>query len=181
MFDVFGDEAGDIPAGPGEHAVDPAGFEPVLDGARWWGAELDTQYRVLALTFEPTPDRYPWGEAADRRIQVLCHPVSTILASLRREADGERALLEFGDEQLVDVVAALDGPVVTGPLFGGGEPRPGEWGPRFSMQGRSTAGDGTATTLRTEVAHEDLHLAIFARFDHAEAKDATGAWLATPQ
>jgi hypothetical protein len=174
MFDVFGDASGDAPPGPGEHAVDPAGLEPVLDGARWWGAELDTRYRVLALTFEPTPDRYPWGEVTDRRIQVLCHPVSTILAALRREADGERALLEFTEEHLVDVVAALDGPVVTAPLFGGGEPRPGEWGPSFSLQGRSTAGDGTATTLRLTGTHDDLTLELFARCDHLDVRSLDG-------
>jgi hypothetical protein len=174
MYDVFGQAAGDVPAGPGGHAVDPAALDPVLEGARWWGAELDTRYRVLALTFEPSSERYPWGEVADRRIQVLCHPVSTILASLRREVDGERALLEFTDEHLVDVVAALDGPVVTGPVFAGGEPRPGEWGPRFSLQGRSTAGDGTAARLRIEVAHDDLALAIFARFDHVEVRSLAG-------
>lgn len=184
MTDVFSAAAGEPERGrpdlgvPGANAVDPGSLEPVLDGARLWGAELDTRYRVLALTVEPAPGRYPWGETTDRRVQLLCHPVSTILASLVQTIPDGRALLEFSDEQLVDVVAALDGPTIGGPLFGAGEPRPGEWGPRFSLQGRSTAGDGTRLTVRVVIAHDDLELSLFARFDHLEVRDAVGSPLA---
>jgi hypothetical protein len=163
---------------PGANAVDPSRLEPVLEGARLWGAELDTRYRVLALTVEPAADRYPWGDdAADRRIQVLCHPVSTILISLVRHTDEGRALLEFSEEQLVDVVAALDGPTLEPPLFGRAEPRPGEWGPRFSLQGRSTAGDGTRTTLCVRPRTEELSFDLFARVDHLEVRDPEGGAL----
>jgi hypothetical protein len=167
--DPFGDLTGDD-AG----VVDLDALGQVLDGAALWGAELDTRYRVLALTFEPTAERYPWGDTDDRRIQVLCHPVSTILVSLRRTTPEGRVLLEFNEEQLVDVVAALDGPAATGRLFGGGEPRPGEWGPRFSMQGRSTAGDGTGRTITLDLGSDDLTLDLFARFDVLELRSPAG-------
>jgi hypothetical protein len=166
--DLFGDLAGQ------PSAVDLAALERVLEGAAFWGAELDTRYRVLAVTVEPTAQRYPWGDAADRRIQVLCHPVSTILASLRRSGPDGRALLEFTEPQLVDVAAALGGAPLQGRVFGRPEPRPGEWGPQFSLQGRSTAGDGTAATLTLQLAQDDLTLDLFARFDVADLKDATG-------
>ena len=186
MDDVFGGLAG-APGGDGGGApVEPDRLEPVLESARLWGVELDTRYRVLACTFEPTAERYPWpsggnGEAeGDRRIQVLGFPVSTILASLRRETEEERELLEFGEEQLVDVVAAFDGAPVSGPLFGLPEPRPGSWGPRFSLQGRSSAPDGTRRTLTIAVRHEELALDVFARFDELTLKDAAGEDLPLP-
>ncbi|MFP4311255.1 MAG: hypothetical protein ACLFS9_04635 [Nitriliruptoraceae bacterium] len=159
-----------------------AGLEPVLDGAALLGAELEPRYRVLALTVEPRPDRYLWQpRPRDLRLQVLASPVSTMLVTLRRTgADGARELLTFADEQLLDVVAALDGPPLTGPILAQPEPRPGEWAPRFSLEGRSTAPDGTARTLRFEIEHDDLWLGVFARFDQIEVRDATGSALRLP-
>lgn len=152
-------------------------LEPVLDGAALLGAELEPRYRVLALTVEPQAARYPWQpRPRDVRLQVLVSPVSTMLACLRRTgADGRRELLTFADEQLLDVVAALDGPTLSLPLFGRPEPRPGEWAPRFSLEGRSSAPDGTSRTLRLEVEHEDLMFGLFARFDQVELRDPTGS------
>src|SRR5690606_1205917 len=135
-------------------AADPvrtlAELDAVLDGAALLGLELDTRYRVLAATLEPTAERYPWGSGVggvavtDRRIQLLASPVSTILGSLRRHADagGEaRAeVLTFGEDQLVEVVAAFDGAPVASPIFDQPEPRPGSWAPEWSIEGRSTAG-----------------------------------------
>ncbi len=180
MDNVFGGLAG----GPDEPRegprIDPASLEPVLDGARLWGVELDTRFRVLAATFEPTLERWPWQHTDDRRVQVLCFPVSTILASLRRESDEQRAVLEFDAEQLLDVVGAFDGARVEGPLFGRPEPQPGSWGPQFSMQGRSTAPDGVRHTITVQLRHEELALDLFARFDELQATDATGEWLTLP-
>jgi hypothetical protein len=161
---------------PGE--PDLAWLEPVLDGAALLGVELEPRFRVLAVTVEPEPERYVWEERDDRRLQVLCHPVSTILASLRRESDGQRQLLAFEEDQLVDVVAALGGPALSAPLFGLPEPRPGEWGPRFSLEGRSTAPDGTGRTLTLSVATDDARFDLFARFDVIDLKDADGDPLA---
>ena len=171
MGDVFGDGAG-VPSGSG--GFEPAALEAVLHGAALWGLELEPRFRVLAATFEPTADRYPWGETDDRRIQVLCFPVSTILASLRREVDGERQLLSFAEEQLVDVVAALEGAPIAAPLFDQPEPRAGAWGPEFSLEGRSTAPDGTSHTITFRGATAELRFDLFARFDEIEVKDPEG-------
>lgn len=153
-------------------------LERVLGHAQLWGMELDPRYRVLAVTLEPTADRYPWGAVEDRRVQVLVHPVSTVLASLRSTApDGTRRLHTFDETQLVDVAATVGGATLQPPLFGRPEPRPGQWGPRFGLEGRSTAPDGTRATLTIEVRTDDLDLDLFARFDEAEVKGRDGATL----
>jgi hypothetical protein len=149
-------------------------LEEVLDGAALWGLELDLRYRVLAATFEPAASRYPWDPSGDRRLQVLLFPVSTILASVRHR-EGERLVVRrFTDEQLLDVVAAFDGAAVEGPLFGQPEPRPGQWAPEWSLEGRSTAPDGRRRTFTVALRAGDLELDLFARFDDLELKDATG-------
>lgn len=173
MDDVFGG----LPGGPGDPSRRPAnlaGLDTVLDGAALLGGELDTKFRVLAVTFEPTPQRYPWESAEDRRVQVLVFPVSTILVSLRREVDGGRELLSFTDDQLADVMGAVAGARVSSPLFGLAEPRPGQWGPRYSTEGRSTAPDGVTNTITIGVRDGELTLDLFARFDDVEVKDPAG-------
>jgi hypothetical protein len=149
-------------------------LERVLEGAALLGLELDPRYRVLAATFEPSADRYPWEPTDDRRLQVLLFPVSTILASLRQRDDGRVVVRRFEDAHLLDVVAAFDGAEVAGPLFGQPEPRPGQWAPEWSLEGRSTAPDGRQRTFTVALRHDDLELDLFARFDDVEVKDATG-------
>ena len=152
-----------------------------LEGATLLGAELEPTYRVLALTLETEPGRTPWERPDDRRVQLLASPVSTMLVALTREDQhGARELLTFEQEQLVDIVAALDAPQLTGQLFGHGEPRPGEWAPRFSLQGRSSAPNGTARTIRIEVESGDLRFGLFARFDDVEVRDPEGVTLRLP-
>lgn len=180
MEDVFGGLAGRPGDGPGGGGPDLAALNEALDGAALWGLELDPRFRVLAATFEPTAERYPWPDAGDRRIQVLGFPVSTILGSFRREQPMTTELLSFSEEQLVDVVATFDGATVTAPLFGQPEPRPGDWGPRYSLEGRSTAPDGVATTLRLSLRRDDLALDLFARFDEVQLKGPDGADLVLP-
>jgi hypothetical protein len=155
-------------------------LEAALDGAALLGLELEPRFRVLAATLEPTAERYPWGAAADRRIQVLCHPVSTILASLQQRGDGATQVLTFDIDHLLDVVASLNGPPLVGPVVGRPEPRPGQWGPRFSMEGRSSAGDGVQRTATFEATADDLHFCLFARFDELEVRDANGRELVPP-
>lgn len=158
-----------------------AALDAALAGAAVLGVELDTRYRVLAATFELDAEVDPWGPRDDRRIQLLCFPVGTVLASLRRrEPDGTAALLTFEESQLVDVVAALDGPVVSGAVLGQPEPRPGEWGPSFSLEGRSSAPDGTRHRLRLELARDAFHLGVFARFDEVLVRSAAGEELVLP-
>lgn len=166
-----------------------ADLEPVFEGAALLGLELDVRYRVLAITLEPTRERYRWGSprgsvvVADRRVQLLASPVSTILGSLRRTvttSEGPRTeVYTFTEEQLVDVAGAFDGAPVRGPLFGRPAPRPGSWAPEWSLQGRSTAGDGTTDTVTISVRYDDgageLALDLFARFDELRVRDAQGS------
>lgn len=167
-----------VPGHGQEVAVDDAqqlALERILDGARLWGLELEPRYRVLAATVEPTPERHPQGEVDDRRLQVLFFPVSTLLASLRRvggDTDGQ--VETFTVEQLLDVVTALDGPEVTEAVFGRPEPVAGEWGPAWSLEGRSNAPDGRLRSLRLSVRGEDRSLGVYARFDDVEVRDADG-------
>lgn len=156
-------------------------LEAVLAGAALWGMELDPRFRVLAVTLEPAPERAaPWLQTDDRRIQLLGFPVSTILGSLRRAGPEGNELLAFAEEQLVDVAASFGGSPVAGPLFGRPEPRPGEWGPHFSLQGRSSAPDGTRQTLTVSVQEADLALDLFARFDDLQLKGPDGTDLSWP-
>jgi hypothetical protein len=146
----------------------------VLAGARIWGVELDTRYRVLAVTVEPDPLRTP-GTAGLH--QLLSFPVSVLLVALTRPVreDGQdrTALVTFELEQLTAVSERFGGAPLGGELFGRPEPRPGAWGPRYSLEGRSSASDGTRTTLTLDVRTEDgARLRLFARFDDAELRDA---------
>jgi hypothetical protein len=164
-------------------------LESALAGARLLGLELETRYRVLALTVEPDGSADPWGSGdgdpgehgeVDRRRQVLLSPVSTVLASLRRSPGGGRPVevLTFADDQLVDVAAAFGGALLEAPLFGRPEPRPGSWAPAWSLEGRSTAGDGVGRTLTVRVRTDDgpgeLALDLFARFDEVLVRAADG-------
>jgi hypothetical protein len=152
-------------------------FEDVLSGARCWGIELDPRYRVLAVTVEPDPLRAP-GTPGEH--QLLCFPVSTFLVALTRPqltdpaSDSPRtALLTFELDQLTAVSERLGGASIVGPVFGRPEPRPGTWGPRSSLEGRSSAADGTRSTLTLDLSgDDDVRLRLFARFDDLELRDA---------
>lgn len=154
-------------------------LEALLGGAGLLGIELDTRYRVLGATVEPRAEETP---GVDRRLQLVASPVSTVLASLRRTvatAQGERVeVYTFTDEQLLDVVSAVEGASLDGPVFGRPEPRPGTYAPQWSLEGRSPAPDGTSRTLTLSVRHDDgagtLHLDLFARFDELRVRDAHG-------
>jgi hypothetical protein len=157
---------------PTTGAPDP--FERALAGATLLGAEIDTRYRVLAATFEPPAGADPRGEVDDPRVQLLCHPVSTVLGALQREVDGRPVIETFEAEQLSDVAAALAGAPLEPPVLGRPEPRPGEWGPQFSLQGRSTAPDGRSRTVTLDVSSGDARLRVFVRCDEIELRDPAG-------
>lgn len=160
-----------------------AELDAVLDGATLWGIELDARYRVLAVTVELAPGASPWPAVGDddRRVQLLASPASTILASFRRVADGQGQLYVFTDEQLVDVAATFGGATLLPHRFGQPEPRPGEWAPQWSLEGRSTAPDGRARTLTLGVRQlEDdarMELDLFARFDDVQVNAPDGTTL----
>jgi hypothetical protein len=151
-------------------------FAARLEGARCWGLELDARYRVLAVTVEPDPLRAA-GTAGE--LQLLCFPVSTFLVAVTHpREDGRTALVTFGLEDLPAVSQRFGGAQIDGVILGRPEPRPGAWGPRMSLEGRSSAGDGTRRTFTAELTDADgARLRCFARFDDLELRDAAGSLL----
>lgn len=144
----------------------------LVAGGRCWGLELEPTWRVLGVTVEPDGG----GDA----VQLLCSPVSVLLASLVRTGATGPTLVTFDADRLPDVGTRLGGARIGPAPFGVPEPRPGAWGPRYSLEGRSSAADGTASTLLLELEEDDAVLRLFARFDDAEVRTAAGALLAGP-
>ncbi|MEX0831118.1 MAG: hypothetical protein WD007_00830 [Nitriliruptoraceae bacterium] len=149
-------------------------LERAFDTAAVWGLEIDTRYRVFAATLVVSADfaaALPAPpQSDDDRIQVLLYPVSTILASLR-EGD---TVLTFTQEQLVDVASAFGGARLTSPIFGRLEPQLGAWAPTWSLEGRSNAPDGRATTATFSVTLDDQALDVFVRCDDVQLRDTDG-------
>jgi len=151
-----------------------ASIGEMLEGARCWGIELDPQYRVLSVTVELDPRRAP--RAAGEH-QLLCFPVSVLLVTVTRPLDEDgvsrTALVTFELDQLTAVSERFGGAIITGDPLGHPEPRPGSWGPRHSLEGRTSAADGTRATLTLDLMTEDgARLRLFARFDDLELRDA---------
>lgn len=167
-------DGGPLAGAPGDDGPSVVVLERALEGAALWGLELDPRYRVLAATIEPLADAGPWELPEDRRIQLLCFPVSTILASLRRTDVDPPEQITFDIEQLVDVSAGFGGAALEAPLFGRPQPAPGEWGPAFSLQGGSSAPDGRTQTATFAVEDDEARLEVFARFDAFEVRDEQG-------
>lgn len=150
--------------------------EGLLDGARLWGMELDTRYRVLGLTVEPPAGRHPDGDVADRRLQVVAHPVGRIAASLLRVGgDGPASIEAFSAEQLPLVVDRLDGPVLRAPVLDGPPPDPLRWAPQLSLEGASTAPDGGSHHLEVAVSGGGRRLRLAAWFDVVELRRPDGS------
>jgi hypothetical protein len=154
--------------------ADVSAIGQVVDGARCWGIELDPRYRVLAVTVEPDPLRTP-GTAGEH--QLLCFPTSVLLVAVTRPVDedgGARtALMTFDLDQLTAVSERFAGTTIDGQPFSHPEPRPGTWGPRYSLEGRTSAADGTKATLTLDLTTEDgSRLRLFARCDDVELRDA---------
>jgi hypothetical protein len=149
----------------------------VIAGGRCWGIELEPRFRVLAVTVEPDPPRAP-GTVGP--LQLLCFPVAVLLVTVTRpveEAGRSRtAVVTFDLEDLTAVSERFAGAALgAGSPFGSPEPRPGSWGPRHSLEGRTSAADGTRTTLTLDLTTEDgARLRLFARFDDAELRDERG-------
>jgi hypothetical protein len=138
----------------------------MLTAAELLGAEVDLRYRVVALTVEP-----PGAGDADRRLQVLFHPASTIRVLLGRIDDGRLTIAEMQPEHLPDAVAALDGPVPTVASIDGDEPTLPAW----SIDGRSDAPDGRSHRFELRAVSEDgRHLVLYATFDTVELRTPAG-------
>jgi hypothetical protein len=152
-----------------------ADLEALVAGARCWGVELEPRFRVLAVTVEPDPLRM---SATPGERQLLCFPVSVLLVALTRDRptpDDAPALLTFDLEQLTAVSQRFAGATIEAPVFGRPEPRPGTWGPRYSLEGRSSAADGTGMTLTLDLVDADARLRLFARCDDVELRDRSGS------
>lgn len=144
--------------------VDPSTLRPLLSG-RVWGAEIDTRFRVLALTVEPDAGDHPDPAPADPRLQVLLYPVSAVAASLVEDVEDGLVVRRFEEDTLADVVAAFDGARSEGdPL----PDRPADLDalmPRLSMRGQATTGDGFRHHLHLRLESGDLTLDLWASFD----------------
>lgn len=149
-------------------------IDDVLDGAVCWGAELDTSYRVLALTVEPTPDRHPDGEVTDRRLQLVLHPCSEVQARLVHDGT---TVEQFAVEQLVAVVDRLGGATLSAPVVTADA---APLGGALSLEGAAnpTVGDGRAHAALVQLAGEQRTLTLRATFDEAELRRPDGSTVA---
>lgn len=144
-------------------------IDGVLVGATCWGAELDTRYRVLAVTVEPTAERHPDGEVTDRRLQLVLHPCSEVQARLLHDAT---TVERFDVTQMVAVVDRLDGPVIEGPVVtAGGPPLQGE----LSLEGRADVVDGRRHAARLVLTGGNRTLTLRVTFDSAELRRPDGS------
>lgn len=149
-------------------------LDRILVGATCWGAELDTRYRVLAVTVEPAPDRHPDGAVADPRLQLVLHPCTHVQARLVHD---ERTVERFTVEQLPLVVDRLGGPVISGPVVTGGGP---QLTGALSLEGRAEVLDGSTHAARLVLAGDDRTLTLRATFDTAELRRPDGDVVAAP-
>lgn len=135
-----------------------------------WGAEIDIRFRVLAVTVEPAAEAHPDPGAADQRLQVLFHPVSAVAASLVEHGDDGAVVRRFEQEQLPDVVAALGGAVTTTDPLPGAAADLDALGPRLSLRGQASVGDGFRDHLHLHLVADDLSLELWASFDEFEVR-----------
>ena len=151
-------------------------LDEVLDGAACWGAELDTTYRVLALTVEPTADRHPDGAVEDRRLQLVLHPCSEIQARLLHAGT---AIEQFGVDQLVTVVDRLGGARLSSPVVTA-DPAPlvGE----LSLEGAAQpmVSDGRIHAALISLTGGERELTLRATYDEAELRRPDGSSVAPP-
>lgn len=160
--------------------VDPATLRPLLSG-RVWGAEIDTRFRVLALTVEPAADDHPDPASADPRLQVLLYPVSAVAASLVEDVEDGPVVRQFEEGQLADVVAMFDGARPDGDPLPDGPADLDALAPRLSMRGQATTGDGFRHHAHLHLESGDLALDLWASFDEVLVRgpDDWGAALPT--
>lgn len=154
-------------------------IDDVLDGATCWGAELDTTYRVLALTVEPIAERHPDGEVEDRRLQLVLHPCSEVQARLVHDGPDGTAVEQFRVDQLLAVVDRLGGPRLSRPVVTA-DPPPltGE----LSLEGATgpMVADGRTHTALVELMGERRELSLRATYDEVELRRPDGSAIAPP-
>lgn len=141
------------------------------------GVELNTEYRVLAVTIGPAMGgggEWPI-DADDPRLQLLLFPVGEFAAALRRTSDAGIEVLQFSEEQLPQIVALFDHATPLVDPWPDTRPNRGEWGPRLSLQGNSPAPDGRSRHVWLALEEDDLRLDLHATFDDMRARDASGS------
>lgn len=151
-------------------------IDHVLDGATCWGAELDTTYRVLAVTVEPRRERHPDGEVDDRRLQLLLHPCSEVAARLVHDGT---TIEQFTVDQLVQVVDRLDGPTMSAPVVtADAPPLSGE----LSLEGAAQpmVWDGRTHAALFELDGAERRLTLRVTYDEAELRRPDGSTVAPP-
>lgn len=152
-------------------------IDQVLDGAVCWGAELDTTYRVLALTVEPQPDRHPDGEVADGRLQLVLHPCSEVAARLVHDG---ATVEQFAVEQLATVVDRLDGPRLSAPVVTA-DPLPLAGELSFEGAARATVRDGRMHAALVRLHGADREFTLRATYDDVELRRPDGSVVSPPQ
>lgn len=154
-------------------------IDHVLDGAACWGAELDTTYRVLALTVEPAAGRHPDGgpdDVEDPRLQLVLHPCSDVAARL---VHAGTTVEQFTVDQLVAVVDRLDGPRLSAPVVTADVP---PLGGELSLEGaaRATVRDGRTHAALVHLVGGDRELVLRATYDEAELRRPDGSTVTPP-
>ncbi|MEX0868579.1 MAG: hypothetical protein WD011_02810 [Nitriliruptoraceae bacterium] len=157
-------------------------LERTFESAVLLGGDIDESFRVLALTVEPDKTRRALlrttaDDAADPRWQLLCHPVSTVIANL--QLPREKRILTFTTDEFADVLSAVGGGKLRRPIFGAPEPHADDWGPQVSFRAQSNAPDGRTARARFSTRSDDTAFDLFVRCDVFEVRDATGDVIAT--
>jgi len=151
-------------------------IDEVLDGAACWGAELDTTYRVLGVTVEPSASAHPDGDVEDRRLQLVLHPCSEVSARLVHEG---QTVEQFTVEQLVAVVDRFDGALLRAPVVTADPPpMAGE----LSLHGAAKVNviDGRTHAAQLYLAGDDRTLTLRVTYDEAELRRPDGSTIAPP-
>jgi hypothetical protein len=153
-----------------------ADAEDALRRGEVLGAELNPDFRVMAITVGPVPGgggEWP-VDTDDPRLQLLLFPVGEFAASLRRGTRGSVEILQFEATQFPEIIALFDRSTVVVDPWVDGRPNRGEWGPRLSLQGNSAAPDGRRRHVWLALEDDDLRLDLHATFDEIRVLDAAG-------
>lgn len=152
-------------------------IDHVLDGATCWGAELDTTYRVLAVTVEPRPERHPDGpDVGDPRLQLILHPCSEVAARLVHD---HTTIERFAVEQLVQVVDRLDGPTLSAPVITA-DPPPLTGDLSLEGAAQPIVWDGRTHAALFELSGGERTLTLRVTYDEAELRRPDGSTIASP-
>jgi len=148
----------------------------LLDGARLLGAELDTRYRVLGLTVDVGAHRAVAVGVSreDPRVQVVLHPIGWFRAALLVDDPEDPRIEAFTVDQLVDVVHALDGPVLGEPVLDRADARDIVNAVPASLEGTTSTVDGRGRSALIDVSSGSRRLLLAVGYDELDRRDAGG-------